>query len=406
MATRGATPLVWTAWNLELRNHPDPIFKNYILNGIWKGFRIGFNRRTECSPATSNMRSALDNAAVYSTGVPAKRGVTRSIIGPVSPEMLPIGTQISPFGVIPKSSQPGKWRLIVDLSSPDGRSVNSGIDTELCSLSYLHLDQVIDYIVRSGRGTELAKMDIASAYRIVPVHPGDRPLLAVQWAGKIFFDTRLPFGLRSAPKIFTAVADALLWVFQKQGVTWVAHYLDDYMTIGPPDSEVCKQNLKRMLSSCRSLGVPVAPEKCAGPATVMVFLGFELDTISMVVRLPDVKLQATLHLVREWMGKRACRKRELESLLGHLQHAATVVRPGRTFVRKMIELLSVFHNREHWIRLNEGIRSDLAWWGHFMESWNGISLMPGLTPLATPLVSDASGSWGCGAYWGTRWFQW
>ena len=70
----------------------------------------------------------------------------------------------------------------------------------------------------------------------------------------------------------------------------MAHYLDDYMTIGPPDSEVCKQNLKRMLSSCRSLGVPVAPEKCAGPATVMVFLGFELDTISMVVRLPDVKL--------------------------------------------------------------------------------------------------------------------
>ena len=45
-------------------------------------------------------------------------------------------------------------------------------------------------------------MDIASAYCMVPVHPGDRPLLAVQWAGKIFFDTRLPFGLRSAPKCF------------------------------------------------------------------------------------------------------------------------------------------------------------------------------------------------------------
>ena len=75
-------------------------------------------------------------------------------------------------------------------------------------------------------------------------------------------------------------------------------------------------------------------------------------------------------------------------------------------MRRIIELLSAFHNREHWIRLNNGIRSDLAWWGHFMESWNGISLMPGITPLATPLVSDASGSWGCGAYWGTRWFRW
>ena len=119
-----ATPLFWTAWNLELRNHPDPIFKNYILNGIWKGFRIGFNRRTECSPATLNMRSALGNAAVVQEYLHKEVSLGR-IIGPVSPEMLPIGTQISPFGVIPKSSQPGKWRLIVDLSSPDGRSVNS-----------------------------------------------------------------------------------------------------------------------------------------------------------------------------------------------------------------------------------------------------------------------------------------
>ena len=193
--------------------------------------------------------------------------------------------------------------------------------------------------MKNGRGTKLAKMDIARAYRIVPVHPGDKPLLAVQWAGNIFFDTRIPFGLRSVPKFFTAVADALQWVFQKQGVTWVAHYLDDYITIGPPNSEVCKQNLEGMLSSCRSLGVPVAMEKCAGPSTTIVFLGFELDTISMVVWLPDAMLQAMLRLVREWMGKKTCQKRDLESLSGHLQHAATVIRPGRTFVCRMIELL-------------------------------------------------------------------
>ena len=124
---------------------------------------------------------------------------------------------------------------------------------------------------------------------------------------KNFFDTRLPFGLRSAPKIFTAVADALQWVFQKQGVTWVVHYLDDYITIGPPGSEVCKQNLEVMLSSCRSLSILVTPEKCAGPSTVIVFLGFELDTISMVVRLPDVKLQAVLSLVHNMSHRNATR---------------------------------------------------------------------------------------------------
>ena len=61
----------------------------------------------------------------------------------------------------------------------------------------------------------LAKADIESAYRLIPVHPQDRPLLAVRWNGEIFIDVMLPFGLRSAAKIFNAVADALNWHLQR-----------------------------------------------------------------------------------------------------------------------------------------------------------------------------------------------
>ena len=402
---RVATPLMWREWKEELVAHPDTEFRDYILNGITNGFRVGFNRAVTCRPATSNMRSALDNAAVVQEYL--KREVSLGcIIGPISYEARVAGTQLSPFGVIPKSSQPGKWRLIVDLSSPENGSVNTGIEPELCSLHYLRLDEVLGAITQAGRGSQLAKMDIESAYRMIPVHPNDRPLLAVQWAGKIFYDTRLPFGLRSAPKIFTAVADALQWSFTRQGVTWVAHYLDDYITLGPPNSEVCGENLDRMLTTCRRLGVPVAPAKCAGPTSVLTFLGFELDTNCMVVRLPREKLQRTLALVREWMAKRACKKRELESLLGHLQHAATVIRAGRTFVRRLIELLAVFEKREHWVRLNDSMRSDLTWWLTYMEGWNGISVLPIAGAPTVPLVTDASGTWGCGAHWNTHWFQW
>ena len=170
-------------------------------------------------------------------------------VGPVDLASVPEGTQLSPFGVIPKS-QPGKWRLIVDLSSPDGGSVNDGIEPELCSLQYLRLDEVVRKIVHMGQGTVMAKMDIESAYRIVPVHPSDRLLLGVQWKGGVFFDTRLPFGLRSAPKIFTAVADALQWICQENGVSWVAHYLDDFITLGVPRSQECQVNMERILSVC------------------------------------------------------------------------------------------------------------------------------------------------------------
>jgi len=43
------------------------------------------------------------------------------------------------------------------------------------------------------------RFDIESAYRLIPVHPNDRPLLGMIWKGKLYVDTTLPFGLRSAP---------------------------------------------------------------------------------------------------------------------------------------------------------------------------------------------------------------
>ena len=53
----------------------------------------------------------------------------------------------------------------------------------------------------------------------------------------------LPFGLRSAPKIFTAIADALEWALTQRGVARVYHYLDDFITLGEPGQETCARNL-------------------------------------------------------------------------------------------------------------------------------------------------------------------
>ncbi len=189
-------------------------------------------------------------------------------------------------------------------------------------------------------------------------------------------------------------------------MTWVGHYLDDFITVGAPGSRKCHNNLERILAACQRLGVPIAPEKCAGPASVLVYLGLELDSNQMEVRLPEEKLRRTLGLVREWVGWKACKRKELDSLLGHLQHTATVVRPGRTFVRRLIELLATARAPGRWIRLNESTREDLMWWLLFMEEWNGVSMMPKLAWPTVSIESDASGSWGCGARWGYWWLQW
>ena len=135
------------------------------------------------------------------------------------------------------------------LSNPSGTSVNDGIDPELCSLSYISVDDV-------GRGTMLGKTDIKSAYRIIPVHPADRLLLGMEWQGNTFVDTRLLFGLRSAPLIFTAVADSLEWIVKQQGVQYLYHYLDDLITCGPPGTLECQKNMHKLLRVLQSIGYP------------------------------------------------------------------------------------------------------------------------------------------------------
>ena len=80
-----------------------------------------------------------------------------------------------------------------------------------------------------------------------------------------YVDTRLPYGLRSAPKIFNAVADALGWCYNQEGVFYVDHYLDDFITIGPPDKDTCAKKIRIINKVSASLGVPLAEEKCEGP---------------------------------------------------------------------------------------------------------------------------------------------
>ena len=123
-----------------------------------------------------------------------------------------------------------------------------------------------------GREAQLAKMDIKSAYRVVPVYPEDRLLLGVAWREQVYVDSVLPFGLRSAPKIFNAVADALQWVMLSKGVRFIFHYLDDFVTVGAPHSQEFDQGNKTMLATCEQLGFPVALTKCEGPTTCLSFL--------------------------------------------------------------------------------------------------------------------------------------
>ena len=252
--------------------------------------------------------------------------------------------------------------------------MNDGIELELCSLKYTSVSEAVRRVMAMDPGTHLTKIDIESAYRIMPVHPDDRSLLGMEWKGRKYIDLALPFGLRSAPKIFNTLADALQWILQSEGIESI-HYLDDFLIFGPPDKEVCEKQLKEVEVVFRRLGVPIACHKTEGPARVITFLGIMIDLVAGILRLPEEKVARLSQTIREWGDRRSCTKRELLSLIGQLQHACCVVRPGRTFLRRMITLSTSAKEMHHHIRLNRGFRSDLQWWACFLPEWNGTSLM-------------------------------
>ena len=104
--------------------------------------------------------------------------------------------------------------------------------------------------------------------------------------------------------IFSAVADALQWILERIGV---AHYIDNFITIGAPDSMECQENATIMHTTCERVGLPVEPEKGDGPATTISFVGIKLDSVALEIWHPIDKLQRLKEALLEWRERKVCK---------------------------------------------------------------------------------------------------
>ena len=125
------TPINVDRFQHELCHHPNPDKLAYVVQGLRNGFHLGFNYSTSLKSATGNMVSALLHPQVIDNYLQLEVQKTGRVAGPFSQPPLSV-LHVSRFGVIPKRHQPGKWRLILDLSSSVGQSVNDGIVGKDC----------------------------------------------------------------------------------------------------------------------------------------------------------------------------------------------------------------------------------------------------------------------------------
>ena len=148
------------------------------------------------------------------------------------------------------------------------------------------------------------------------INPGDFDLLGFKFQGNYYIDKCLPMGCAISLKLFEKFSTFLQWELQRQvGVGTVFHYLDDFLFLVSAGSDECACFMQGFKNLCNAIGVPIAQEKTVGPSTKVIFLGLEIDTIEMVVRIPQEKVQQLAALLSAALIKNPSSFRKFKVLL-------------------------------------------------------------------------------------------
>ncbi|CAC5418456.1 unnamed protein product [Mytilus coruscus] len=222
--------------------------------------------------------------------------------------------QLSPLGLAEKK-MPGTYRVIHHLSFPEGSSINDNIPQDKCNVQYASIHNAIELIKTVGRKSFCAKTDISSAFRIINIKESQYKLFGFMWEGKYYYDKNLQMGCSSSCQIFENFSTAIEWIAKNKAlIPNIVHILDDFMIVDKTE-DGCKKKLERFLAICKDMGIPISKEKTFQPSQVMSFVGYEIDTRLMEVRLPIDKLAKCHNLITVVLQKEKITLRELQSII-------------------------------------------------------------------------------------------
>lgn len=259
----------------------------------------------------------------------------------------------------------------------------------------------------SAKGHFFSKLISPTPSSLYPIKPDLWPFHGIAWDNKFYFYIRLVFGSRSSPKIFDTLSEAICWIAKHNvGIDNLLHLLDDFLVVDSPLADG-QETMQRFLAIFHTLNIPLALHKTEGPCTELEYLGVCLDSVNMEARLPLQKIVRIKSILEAFSHRKTCTKRELLSLLGHMNFASRVIRPGRAFVSHLISLSTTVTELHYHVTLTSAVRSDLAMWARFLDTWNGVSFFhdDNVTSAADMEIhTDATPTSFAGIF-GNHWFQ-
>ena len=359
------------AWDYMLQDYSDNQITQFLRFG-WPG------NYTAPKPPTSSTRN---HPSAYAYMAEIDRFISKelekgALLGPfVHPPFRP-WFQVSPLMTAEKRDSV-KRRVIIDLSFPEGGSVNDGVAPNYFqgrerSYKLPTAHDLAQLIIDSGPGAFLWKTDLERAYRQLRSDPLDYPLMGISHRQFFYVDVCPSFGCRGSGAAQQRVSTAVCHLMAGRGHPVLA-YVDDFCGIHRSFSHAVEA-FADFEALCHTLGLKIAPEKSAFPTTRMEWLGFVFDTKEMSVTIPSDKLREIEEIAALWLRKTSATRRELQVLAGKLNHVALCILPARRFMSRILSTLRSAP-QSGYLAIGAELRRDVAWFARYAESCNGRMLL-------------------------------
>lgn len=390
-------------WRTKLSSYED----YGVCDLLEFGFPLDFNQSSELNyDVRRNHKGARDFPGFINKYLERECKNMR-VVGPFTGNPLSVPLMVSPINTVPKENDDER-RVIVDLSWPQGYSVNDGISKdrylgEVIELHYASVEEVCKMVLRAGPGSVIYKRDLRRAYRQIPVDPKDYRYLGYFWGDEFFFDTVLCMGQRNAALACSRATKAVMHIHENDGYHGTS-YLDDLIGVAP--AEIGSEAYESLGDLLKQLGLVENFAKACPPSTVQLVLGVLVDTVNGTLLVPDDKMKEINSLLLTWKRKRKSNKVDLQSLIGKLQFVSKCVRQSRIFLNRLLDTLRSFKADSSKISLSQSFKKDVQWWVLFMETYNGVSYIPPLVwDEPDVLFSTDSCLTGCGGICGLEYFH-
>jgi hypothetical protein len=235
-------------------------------------------------------------------------------------------------------------------------------------------------------------VDITKAFHHIHVSEGMKPYLSTSYNQRLMQYLAMPFGLRSAPRIFSKIMHHCISVARRK---WAL------LTFVQQREQYLRDLIPQFVQYLKSLGWLINEKKSRlTPSQNFQYLGWEWSTTEMKVKLIKEKNEALKKVVKQWIAHAergdVVQVRSLASVIGRLSQTRLQHRMASLYLTFLNVLKTKAVRDLGWegqVRMNRSVLRDLLWWRQTLHTNSPTSLL--IPQIQAEMWTDASPSgWG------------